>query len=84
MGGVVVVYRVGLERILLQYWNPQHIRNGCCAIGISMMAIMPLGFLLGFAFPSGMRRLFEAIDSSQHRGFGGSTAQPAFWRPFWA
>ena len=30
-------------------------------IGIALVAIMPLGFLLGFAFPTGMR-LVEAID----------------------
>ena len=38
-------------------------------IGISLAAIMPLGFLLGFAFPTGLR-LVEAVD-------GGPT--PWFW-----
>jgi hypothetical protein len=39
-------------------------------IGISLAAIMPLGFLFGFAFPSGMR-LVEAIDKQPTPWFWG-------------
>ena len=43
-------------------------------IAISLLAIMPLGFLLGFAFPTGMR-LVEAIDRQPTpvRGINGAT-----------
>ena len=39
-------------------------------IGISLMAFMPLGFLLGFAFPTGMR-LVEAVDRQPTPWFWG-------------
>ena len=38
-------------------------------IAVSLLVVMPLGFLLGFAFPTGMR-LVEAVDK-----------EPAHW--FW-
>ncbi|HEV2273828.1 MAG TPA: hypothetical protein VGR96_06655, partial [Acidobacteriaceae bacterium] len=39
-------------------------------IGIALVAIMPLGFLFGFAFPTGMR-LVEAVDSQPTPWFWG-------------
>ena len=39
-------------------------------IGISLAAILPLGFLLGFAFPTGMR-LVSAIDTQPTPWFWG-------------
>jgi uncharacterized protein YaaW (UPF0174 family) len=39
-------------------------------IAISLAAILPLGFLLGFAFPTGMR-LVSAIDSQPTPWFWG-------------
>ena len=39
-------------------------------IGVSLLAIMPLGFLLGFAFPTGMR-LVETIDRQPTPWFWG-------------
>ena len=60
-GGVVVVYLVALERVLPTVLESTTDQERLLRIGISMTAIMPLGFLLGFAFPTGMR-LVEAID----------------------
>jgi hypothetical protein len=45
-------------------------RERLVRIGISLAAIMPLGFLLGFAFPTGMR-LVNAIDSQPTPWFWG-------------
>jgi hypothetical protein len=45
-------------------------RERMVRIGISLAAIMPLGFLLGFAFPTGMR-LVNAIDSQPTPWFWG-------------
>jgi hypothetical protein len=39
-------------------------------IAISLLTIMPLGFLLGFAFPTGMR-LVEAVDRQPTPWFWG-------------
>jgi hypothetical protein len=39
-------------------------------IGISLAAIMPLGFLLGFAFPTGMR-FVNSVDSQPTPWFWG-------------
>jgi hypothetical protein len=45
-------------------------RERLVRIGVSLVAIMPLGFLLGFAFPTGMR-LVNAIDSQPTPWFWG-------------
>jgi hypothetical protein len=45
-------------------------RERLVRIGVSLAAIMPLGFLLGFAFPTGMR-LVNAIDSQPTPWFWG-------------
>jgi hypothetical protein len=45
-------------------------RERIVRIGISLAAIMPLGFLLGFAFPTGMR-LVNAIDRQPTPWFWG-------------
>jgi hypothetical protein len=66
-GGVVVVY---LERVLPTVLESTTDQERLLRIGISMMAIMPLGFLLGFAFPTGMR-LVEAIDRQPTPWFWG-------------
>jgi hypothetical protein len=68
-GGIVVVYLVTLERILPVIFEATTHHDRLARIAISLAAIMPLGFLLGFAFPTGMR-LVEAVD-----------AQPTPW--FW-
>ena len=68
-GCMVVLYLVVMERVLPSIFQSTTNRERLVRIGISLAAIMPLGFLLGFAFPTGMR-LVSAID-----------AQPTPW--FW-
>jgi len=60
---------VAMERVLPSIFQATTNRERLVRIGISLAAIMPLGFLLGFGFPTGMR-LVSAID-----------AQPTPW--FW-
>jgi hypothetical protein len=45
-------------------------RERIIRIGVSLLAIMPMGFLLGFAFPTGMR-MVNAIDSQPTPWFWG-------------
>jgi spermidine synthase len=59
--GVVVIYLVTMEQILPTIFQHTTGQDRIVRIGISIAAIMPLGFLLGFAFPTGMR-LVNAID----------------------
>jgi hypothetical protein len=59
--GLVVVYLVLMEQILPIVFQHTTDRERLVRIGISVALIMPLGFLFGFAFPTGMR-LVEAID----------------------
>jgi hypothetical protein len=58
---LVVVYLVLLEQLLPIVFEHTTDRERLVRIAISVAAILPLGFLLGFAFPTGMR-LVEAID----------------------
>jgi hypothetical protein len=59
--GLVVVYLVLLEQLLPIVFEHTTDQERLVRISISVAAILPLGFLLGFAFPTGMR-LVEAID----------------------
>jgi hypothetical protein len=68
-GSMVVVYLAVMQHVLPALFQATTDRDRLVRIGISLAAIMPLGFLLGFAFPTGMR-LVSAID-----------AQPTPW--FW-
>ena len=68
-GCIVVVYLLAMEWILPAVINSTTDQERLVRIGISLATIMPLGFLLGFAFPTGMR-LVATIDR-----------QPAPW--FW-
>jgi len=60
-GSIVVVYLIVLERSLPDVLQSTTDRERLVRIGISLIAIMPLGFVLGFAFPTGMR-LVERVD----------------------
>jgi hypothetical protein len=60
-GGVVAFYLIALEQFLPALLESTTERDRTFRIGISLLAIMPLGFLLGFAFPTGMR-LVEDVD----------------------
>jgi spermidine synthase len=68
-GCLVVAYLAVMQRVLPSMFQATTDRERMVRICISLAAIMPLGFLLGFAFPTGMR-LVSAID-----------AQPTPW--FW-
>jgi hypothetical protein len=69
-GSIVVVYLVVMERFLPAVMQSTTDQERLVRIGISLMAIMPLGFLLGFAFPTGMR-LVEAVDRQPTPWFWG-------------
>jgi hypothetical protein len=69
-GTIVVTYLVIMERVLPAVFQSTTDRERLVRIGISLAAIMPLGFLLGFAFPTGMR-LVEAIDRGPTPWFWG-------------
>jgi hypothetical protein len=58
-GSIVVIYLVALERFLPALLQSN--QELTFRVGVSLTAIMPLGLLLGFAFPTGMR-LLEAVD----------------------
>ncbi len=69
-GGLVVVYLVLMDLILPSIFASTTDRERMVRIGISLSVIMPLGFLLGFAFPTGMR-LVSAIDDQPTPWFWG-------------
>jgi hypothetical protein len=80
-GAMVVAYLVIMERILPVALESTTDQERMVRIGIALAAIMPLGFLLGFAFECALSR--RSIGN-RRRGSGASTAQPAFWRRCWA
>ncbi len=69
-GSVVVAYLVVMQRVLPAVFQSTTGRERLVRIGISLAAIMPLGFLLGFAFPTGMR-LVNAVDTQPTPWFWG-------------
>jgi hypothetical protein len=69
-GSMVVAYLAVMDRILPSIFASTTDRERLVRIGISLAAIMPLGFLLGFAFPTGLR-LVSAIDSKPTPWFWG-------------
>ena len=69
-GSIVVAYLVVMERLMLSIFQSTTDRERFVRIGISLAAIIPLGFLLGFAFPTGMR-LVSAIDTQPTPWFWG-------------
>ncbi|MGA8613581.1 MAG: hypothetical protein WB760_18305 [Xanthobacteraceae bacterium] len=69
-GSTVVLYLMVMERFLPAVLESTTDRERLVRIGISLSAIMPLGFLLGFAFPTGMR-LLEAVDRQPTPWFWG-------------
>jgi hypothetical protein len=69
-GGLVAVYLIVMAQLLPSIFQATTDRQLMVRIGISVLAIMPLGFLLGFAFPTGMR-LVSAIDTQPTPWFWG-------------
>jgi hypothetical protein len=69
-GTILVAYLVVMERTLPEVFQSTTDQERLVRIGISLAAIMPLGFLLGFAFPTGMR-LVEAVDREPTPWFWG-------------
>jgi hypothetical protein len=69
-GVVVVAYLVIMERMLPIIFEATTGRERLVRIGVSLAAIMPLSFLLGFAFPTGMR-LVEDVDQEPTPWFWG-------------
>jgi hypothetical protein len=67
---MVVVYLAAMAWILPSIFAATTDRERLVRIGITLAAIMPLGFLLGFAFPTGMR-LVNTIDSQPTPWFWG-------------
>jgi hypothetical protein len=68
---LVAVYLIVMERALPSLFAATADRERMVRIGISLLAILPLGFLLGFAFPTGMR-LVNAVDSEPTPWFWGT------------
>lgn len=69
-GSLVVVYLVALERILPAVFLATTGRERTVRIGVALAALLPLGFLFGFAFPTGMR-MIESIDREPAPWFWG-------------
>ncbi len=69
-GCMVVLYLAVMERVLPPLFQSTTNRERLVRICISLAAIMPVGFLLGFAFPTGMR-LVSAIDTQPTPWFWG-------------
>jgi hypothetical protein len=67
---LLVAYLVMLEQFLPVVFEHTTGQERLVRIGVSVAVIMPLGFLLGFAFPTGMR-LVEAIDTQPTPWFWG-------------
>lgn len=69
-GGLVVASLAVMQWILPSIFQATTNRERLVRIGISLATILPLGFLLGFAFPTGMR-LVSAIDTQPTPWFWG-------------
>ena len=69
-GSLVVLYLIVMQWVLPSIFHSTTNRERLVRIGISLGAILPLGFLLGFAFPTGMRLVSE-IDSQPTPWFWG-------------
>jgi hypothetical protein len=69
-GCMVVAYLAIMQWVLPSIFQSTTSRERLARIGISLVTIMPLGFLLGFAFPTGMR-LVSAIDTQPTPWFWG-------------
>lgn len=69
-GGTVVAYLVALVELLPGVFAATTDHERSVRIGVTLAAILPLGFLLGFGFPTGLR-LVEAVDGRPTPWFWG-------------
>jgi spermidine synthase len=69
-GMAVVLYLLGLQQWLTVVFRATAANQLGVRVLVSVTIIMPLGFLLGFAFPTGMK-LVEAIDKAPTPWFWG-------------
>ncbi len=69
-GLIVVVYLLCLQQWLTDVFHATTARDLSVRISISLVVVIPLGFLLGFAFPTGMK-LVEAVDNEPTPWFWG-------------
>jgi hypothetical protein len=69
-GLIVVVYLLCLQQWLTDVFHATTARELSVRISISLAVVIPLGFLLGFAFPTGMK-LVEAVDKEPTPWFWG-------------
>jgi hypothetical protein len=61
-GSIIAAYLTAMVWVLPSVFHATTGQDRLVRIGVSLAAIMPLGLLLGFAFPTGMR-LASAIDT---------------------
>ena len=69
-GCLVAAYLTAMQQVLPSLFQATTDRERSVRIAISVAAIFPLGYLLGFAFPTGMR-LVSAIDTQPTPWFWG-------------
>jgi spermidine synthase len=69
-GILVTAYLFAVQHWLGDVFQATTGRELLVRVGVALAVVMPLGFLLGFAFPTGMR-LVEAIDSEPTPWFWG-------------
>src|SRR5262249_49169330 len=69
-GLIVVVYLLCLQQWLTDVFHATTARALPVRISLSLAVVIPLGFLLGFAFPTGMK-LVEALDKEPTPWFWG-------------
>lgn len=69
-GTGVVAYLLGIQHWLTDIFHATTDGELSLRIVVSLLVVMPLGFLLGFAFPTGMK-LVEAVDREPAPWFWG-------------
>jgi hypothetical protein len=69
-GAAVVMYLLGVQQWLTDVFHATADRELSLRIAVSLLVVMPLGFLLGFAFPTGMK-LVAAVDKGPAPWFWG-------------
>jgi spermidine synthase len=69
-GSITVLYLLAMAQVVPALLESTTGQERLIRIGISIAVIMPLGFLLGFAFPTGLR-LVEVVDRQPTPWFWG-------------